>query len=262
MAQLQPAYPSREHALAAEAAVQFFAADPDVAAVLLTGSCARGRASRASCVDLLALVRPDVPATRREALEQRWQRAYETEEVYRDLERVGKFAHVDLDIGDGCFAPRPRGWTSGPDAFELEIGNALVYTVPLWTRGPYLASLQARWLPYYDDALRAERLGMVRRYCRNNLDHIPLFVERGLYFQSFHRLYDAFREFLQVLFIARRTYPIAYDKWIREQVEEILGLPELYRQLPPLFEIARFESAELAQKAEQLGRLLDTYVVE
>src|SRR5439155_19254360 len=69
-----------------------------VAAVLLPGPCARGRASRASCVDLLALVLPDVPATRREALERRWQRAYETDGVYRDLERVGKYAHVDVDV--------------------------------------------------------------------------------------------------------------------------------------------------------------------
>lgn len=29
---------------------------------------------------------------------------------------------------------------------------------------------------------------------------------------------------MQALFIARRTYPIAYDKWIREQVVDILGL--------------------------------------
>lgn len=66
--------------------------------------------------------------------------------------------------------------------------------------------------------------------------------------------------FLQALFIARRTCPIAYDTWIQEQVVEILGLPELYAHLPPLFEIERFESAELAGKARDLQRLLDTYV--
>ena len=68
--------------------------------------------------------------------------------------------------------------------------------------------------------------------------------------------------FLQALFIARRTYPIAYDKWIREQVVEILSLPELYEQLPHLFEIERFESAELVDRADELGRLLATYVGE
>ncbi len=55
---------------------------------------------------------------------------------------------------------------------------------------------------------------------------------------------------LQALFIARRTYPIAYDKWIREQVVEILGLPELHPQMVHLLEIDRLESDELIQKAE------------
>lgn len=93
----------------------------------------------------------------------------------------------------------------------------------------------------------------------NNLHHIPLYVERGLYFQSFDRLYNPFQEFLQALFIARRTYPIAYNKWIREQVEEILGLPELYAQLPRLLEIRHFESREIAEKAVTLERLLEAY---
>jgi hypothetical protein len=87
-------------------------------------------------------------------------------------------------------------------------------------------------------------------------------VERGLYFQSFRRLYNAFGEFLQALFIARRVYPIAYDKWICEQIEEILGLPELYRQLPALLEIPHFESREHAVKAETLRRLLHEYTDE
>ena len=103
---------------------------------------------------------------------------------------------------------------------------------------------------------------MVRGYCLNNLHHIPLYIERGLYFQSFDRLYNAYQEFLQALFISRRTYPIAYNKWIREQIEEILGLPELYAQLSHLFEIKRFESAELADKALEVEQLLEKYALE
>ncbi len=101
---------------------------------------------------------------------------------------------------------------------------------------------------------------MVLRYCFNNLDHIPPYVDRGLYFQSFNRLYDAFGEFLQALFIARRKYPIAYDKWIREQVEEILELPDLYPHLPRLLEIQHFESTQIAAKAEDLRGLVKQYV--
>jgi hypothetical protein len=69
-----------------------------------------------------------------------------------------------------------------------------------------------------------------------------------------------FQEFLQALCIARRTYPIAYDKWIREQIEEILGLPELSRELPGMFEYRRFERDELTAKPRTLERLLHQYV--
>jgi hypothetical protein len=39
-------------------------------------------------------------------------------------------------------------------------------------------------------------------------------------------------------------------------------MPELYRQLPKLFEIKHFESQEIAQKAIKLNCLLDKYVKE
>jgi hypothetical protein len=101
---------------------------------------------------------------------------------------------------------------------------------------------------------------MVRRYCLNNLDHIPPYVGRGLYFQAFNRLYHALGEFLQALFIHRRVYPIAYDKWVREQIVDILGLPDLYPQLVHLLEIQSFESDEMIGKATQLRRLWDEYL--
>ena len=41
--------------------------------------------------------------------------------------------------------------------------------------------------------------------------------------------------------------------------DEILGLPELYAQLSHLFEIKRFESAELADKALEVEQLLEKY---
>ena len=178
---------------------------------------------------------------------------------FQKLAAVGKYAHIDLEFSDGHFAPTARGWTSGPDEFELVIGNYLVYSVPLHQKSDYFDELKAKWLPYYDETLRRDRLLMVRQYCLNNLDHIPSYIERGLHFQCFNRFYDAFREFLQALFIARRTYPIAYDKWIQEQIVEILGLPELYHQLLCLFEIQNFESREILDKANILRGLLDEY---
>jgi hypothetical protein len=257
--QLNPAYPTIQHRRAAEAIVVFFSSLPESEAVLLVNSCARGKASKDSCLDINVLVRPEALVAKGNELNAAWETFYSRENVFKALIAIGKFSEVHLDIVDGVFVPPPREWTSGPDSFEVGVGNMLAYSVPLWQRSDYYEQLKAKWLPYYDERMRKERLAMARHFCINNLEHIPLYVARGLYFQSFDRLYNAHREFLQALFISRRTYPIAYDKWIREQIEEILGLPELYRQLTHLFEISRFESDELAHKAQDVRRLLDEY---
>ena len=256
------AYPTPEHAHAAEAVVAFFSALPGVEVVLLTCSCARGKASRDSCLDIDILAEPETLRREGAAWKDAWQRHDRSAPVFQALRAVGKYAAVDLEFSDGDFAPTPRGYTSGPDEFELGIGNLLAYGVPLWQGGDYYQRLRAAWLPYYGEELRRERLAMVRRFCFNNLDHIPLYVARGLYFQAFRRLYDAQREFLQALFISRRTYPIAYDKWIQEQIVEILRLPELYPELLSLFEISDFDSAQIAEKGEGLAHLYARYVSE
>lgn len=255
-------YPSTGHETASMEIVDFFSRKEGVEAVILYGSCARGKASKDSCLDILVLVTPEkYPSVQRE-LEEQWKDFHESEEVFKILLQVGRYSHVDLNFIDGQFQPQPRDWTSGPDEFELEIGNALVHSVPLWERGGYYKELKEKWLPYYDENLRKERLAEVRKYCLNNLDHIPLFVDRGLYFQAFNRFYDAFREFLQGIFISRRIYPIAYDKWIREQIEDILGLPELFQQLKGFLEVKRLDSQELAQKAGELEGLLEEHFTE
>jgi hypothetical protein len=253
-------YPTPEHARAAEAVVAFFSALPGVEAVLLTCSCARGKASRDSCLDIDVLATPETMRRERATWEDAWHRHDQSAPVFQALRAVGKYSQVDLDFNDGDFVPQPRGWTSGPDEFELGIGNLLAYSVPLWQGGDYYQRLREKWLPYYGEELRRERLAAVRRFCFNNLDHIPLYVPRGLYFQAFRRLYDAQREFLQALFISRRVYPIAYDKWIQEQIVEILGLPELYPQLLSILEISDFDSEQIAERGEQLARLYAQFV--
>src|SRR5262249_7355560 len=100
---------------------------------------------------------------------------------------------------------------------------------------------------------------MVREECARDLDAIPFYLNRGLYFQAFDRLYKAFQEFLQALFIARHTYPLAYNKWIREQVTEWLSLPELYQELPPILSVRNIESRELGDKADALRTLLERW---
>lgn len=255
-------YPTRQHEEAAKVITAFFTRNLEIESVLLVNSCARGKATPDSCLDMAVLGQPDWLRSNETQLEAAWAAFEATDPVIRALKETGKYSDVHLGFFNGEFVPTEQDEAAGPDNFEIGIGNFLVYSVPLWERdghSAYLKKIKNKWLPYYDDKLRQQRLEAVRWFCLNNLRHIPLYVERGLFFQSFDRLYNAYQEFLQALFIARRTYPIAYNKWIHEQVVEILGLPELYKRLPRLFEIRDFESRELVDKALEVESLLDEY---
>jgi len=256
---IKPTYPTVQHEQATETIVEFFS-DQDIDSVILTCSCARGKATKDSCLDIAVLVSPEKLINQKEALEKRWNEFSESEKIFSDLYQVGKYSHIDLEFTDGCFIPKSPGWTTGPDNYELEIGNTFVYVIPLLERTDYFQKCKAPYLPYYDEELRQKRLAEAKKICLNNLDHVPLYVERGLYFQAFNRLYHASQEFMQAIFISRRVYPIAYDKWIREQIEEILELPELYKMLVSLMEIHHFESNEIADKAKILEQLFYEYV--
>jgi hypothetical protein len=255
-------YPTPEHEKAALEVMQFFSRRLEVEAVLLTCSCARGRAAPDSCLDFALLHYPDLDRNARQRLEAAWSTEYASNGAFAALRALGPYTQVDLEFIDGVFHEGYHGWCSGPDAFELEIGNFVQYVVPLFTRGTYFAELRSRWLPFYPEAMRSRRLSMVINYCLNNLDHIQPYARRGLYFQCFKRLYDAQREFLQALFIARRVYPIAYDKWIQEQLVAVLDLPDVYREMVQLMEFKRFESDEHEEKATKLKALVATHLVD
>ncbi len=257
--QLQVTYPTLEHQNAADVIVDYFVSNYKIDAVLLVNSCARGKATRDSCLDIVVLAKPDPSRSSLQTLEAGWVELEKSNQTIKDLYNAGKYSVVHPDFISGIFVPREQDEAAGPDDFEIEVGNFLAYSVPLWEGSDYYRQLKGQWLPYYPEELRRQRLDKVRWFCLNNLHHIPLYIERGLYFQSFDRLYNAYREFLQAVFIARRTYPIAYNKWIREEVEEILGLPELYAQLSHLFEIRQFESYEIAEKAKEVEQLLEKY---
>lgn len=255
----QAAYPTPEHQSAAQVITDFYVANYKIDAVLLVNSCARGKATRDSCLDIVMLAKPEPSRSSLKDLEAGWLALEKSDAAIQALYKVGKYSVVHPDFIHGVFTPYEQDESAGPDDFEVQVGNFLEYSVPLWEGSDYFAQLKAQWLPYYSEELRKQRLERVRWYCLNNLHHIPLYIERRLYFQSFDRLYNAYREFLQALFIARRTYPIAYNKWIQEQIAEILGLPELYDQLTHLFEIKHFESDEIARKAKEVEDLLEKY---
>jgi len=235
-------FPTPVHAQIAQDAVDFFADRLGVEAVLVIASCARGVAVPESDLDMVVLVDGSVDRT---AFEGQWRSRQQPITVH-------------LDVVDGVYEPVVWDDGGGPDGFELEIGNHVAYSVALWERDDALTVLRERWLPYYDDALRDARLAMVREACERDLAAVPFYAGRELYFQAFDRLYKAFREFLQALFISRRTYPVAYDKWIRQQITEMLGEPDLYAKLPPILEIGDL-TRDLPAKAETLTSLLNAW---
>lgn len=257
-----PAYPTVQHERSAQAIVDFFRRQSGISAVLLVGSTARGAAVPDSCLDVTVLLQPGLSPTLRDQVEASWRAFYQAEPVFEAQRRLGAFTQVDLDFHDGLLDPTHHlhGWTSGADEFELEVGNLLAYSFPLWQSDGHYPDLKARWLPYYGEELREARLRMVLGCCSNNLAHIRPYVQRGLVFQAFKRLYHAFEEFLQALFIARRTYPIAYDKWVREQIVQILNLPALYPRLVKLFQIHELESRELEEKAAEIERWIVEFI--
>jgi predicted nucleotidyltransferase len=259
MKKLAPTYPTPEHQKAADIITEYFVKNYNIDAVLLVNSCARGKATRDSCLDIIMLAKPGEERSPLRELEAGWLELEKSSEAIQNLYKIGKYSVVHPDFISGDFTPGEQDESAGPDDFELQVGNFLAYSVPLWQGSDYFARLQEQWLPYYKEELRLQRLEKVRWFCLNNLHHIPLYIERGLYFQSFDRLYNAYQEFLQALFLARRTYPIAYNKWIHEQIVEILGLPELYEQITHLFEIKKFESTEIADKAREVEELLEKY---
>ena len=250
-------YPTKLHEAAANKFVEIFSKDNRVNAILLICSCARGRASKDSCVDLGVIINN---WKNYNAIEKKFNSLEKKVKEFRDLSRAGKYAHVDLHITTGKIEQKERGWTTGPDEFELEIGNIFKYSVVLFDRNRHFEKLKRKYLPYYSEALRKKKLKEVKRYMYNNIEHIPSYVKRGLYFQSFSRLYNASREFLQALFIKRKVYPISYDKWIREQIVDILDEPKLYKEFVSLYEIRHLESNELARKAKKLKSLAENYL--
>jgi len=251
------AYPTLSHESAAAAVTTFFSERDGTGAVLLVNSCARGKATPQSDLDMVVLVGDGGD---RASLHADWEHFRVTDPALLAFSTSGPFAVLHVDIEEARIPLPDHPADEYPDGFELMIGNWLVWSVVLWERAGFHDRFRADWLPYYDDQLRRQRLADIRLQCASNLRLLPTYVHRELYFQAFSRLWESFQLFLQAIFIQRRIYPIAYTKWIREQVVDILGLPDLYQELPSLFEIDHFESDALVRKGASLQRLIDRYV--
>ena len=252
-------FPTEYHKRSVAAIQDFFLQQKNVDTILIVNSLARGKATADSDIDMAILVYEATLKTEISALEDSWQYFLNSSSILNQYKKSSRFAQIHLDIIDGIF--EPAIWEDGGsvDPFEVTIGNRLLYSKPLTNEGEYFEKLKTRWLPYYNDALQEKRLHLAREACRYDLNHISIFVRRGLYFQAFDRLYTAFQKVLQTLFIKHKTYPIAYNKWIRDQVEGILKMPELYKELANVISVNNLESNELILKSKILEKILDKY---
>lgn len=252
-------FPTELHQKATRQIELFFLEQPGIDTILLVNSLARGKATPQSDIDMAILMSRSATVTETKRLERNWSEFLNFDSILKQFRNSGKFAEIHLDIIDGLF--EPGIWEKGgsTDFFEVEIGNRLVYSAPLGAKGEHFQNLQTKWLPYYDSKLQKQRFDLSKSACLYELEHIPVFIDRSLYFQAFDRLYMAFQKFLQTLFIKHKTYPIAYNKWIKEQVVDILNLPELYEELPNIISVKKLESIELNDKAIRLAQLLKNY---
>lgn len=258
----KPTYPSTLHEQAANAVVEHFRGRPHVKAILLTNSCARGKATVDSCLDMLIIHEPSMDRPAYYEMTQSLADYVAREPVFASLKRVGRFSELDPEFTDAVVQPSSfrRGPVSGPDHLELEIGNTFVYSSVLWEADSYFRDLRNGWLPYYGEELRRRKLAEALGYFRNTIDHIEPFANRGFGHSCVKRLLIGLEEFLQALFISRRIYPIAYDKHLPEQIIEILGEEALYPKLAALFEIHTLDARSLIEKGNALSDLMSVYV--
>ena len=259
---VKPTFPTLLHQDTAELVRDYFLTIPNVDTVLVVNSCARGQALPESDLDFAILVKPDTTSTEIKNIETSWQIYSNTQQTFLKYKQSSPFAHLHLDIIEGNYTPTILEIGVASDFFEIEIGNQICYSAPMENAGSYFQELQNKWLPYYNEELRLQRLTMTRNACEYDLDHIPLFIKRELYFQAFDILCKAFQEYLQTLFIANKTYPIAYNKWIKEQIVKWLNKPNLYPKLSPILSVSNIESNEIIDKAKMLHELLNNLANE
>jgi hypothetical protein len=250
-------FPTPLHADSAEVIYNFFSAMPAVDTVLVVNSCARGQAVAESDLDFAILVKPQTSLARREELLCDCFNFFDSHPAIIKYKQSSRFAHLHLDIIDGNYTPTVLETGGASDYFEVEIGNQICYAAPMGNPGEYYTYLQHKWLPYYGEDLRLQRLNMIMDACDYDLEHIPLIIKRGLFFHAFDILIKTFQEYLQALFIYHRTYPIAYNKWIRYQVVDLLHKPDLYPKLSPILSVRDIEGEEIIEKARMLRELLN-----
>jgi hypothetical protein len=239
---------------------------PGVYAIVLLGSLARNKAVDGSCIDLCIFLKraqfDALPATLG-SRETAYSRLGGSICYYNDNIEGGimfKNVRVDVCFTDGQFNPSTKNsFDIVRDAFETTIGNLFVYATTLYQSGTKYQQLKAQYLPFYDDTLRKVRLTGTTREFRYKLWKTRWLAQRAQFFAALEALLEANRIFLQHLFIRRRTYPIDYTKWLKEQLSQILKVPALYRELAALINGIELTIEAFEARSLSLERLFARY---
>ena len=171
---IKPSFPTKLHEDLAELTRDYFIAIPNVDTVLVVNSCARGQAVPESDLDMSILVKPGTTAIEMKNIEGSWQTYIANQPTFLKYKESSPFAHLHLDIINGDYTPTKIERGEPIDYFEIEIGNQICYSAPMENEGSHFQTLQSKWLPYYNEELRLQRLKMINDACNYDLDHIKI----------------------------------------------------------------------------------------
>jgi predicted nucleotidyltransferase len=259
-------YPHESYRKVLTEIVEYYKGYPGVYAIVLTGSLARGKAVKGSCIDLaIFLGKKQFKALASKMTERR--KAYSClkgQICFYEGEVEGGILfgdiRVDVIFTDGKFKLFcENSFDIIRDEFETTIGNLLVYSVVLYEKDKRYQRLKQKYLPFYDDKLRKARLAGTAEEFNYKIWKTKWLAERGEYFVALEALLEAQRISLQHLFIEKRKYPIDYVKWLKEQCTEILNMPSLYEELASVINGIELTKEGILEKNEFSEKLFLRY---
>jgi predicted nucleotidyltransferase len=246
--------------------VEYFREYSGVYAIVLTGSLARGKAVKGSCIDLFVFLHAKhlrlLASTINSRIEAYSRLGGQVCYYEGKIEGGIEFGDVRVDVGftDGSFnCSHEYSFDITRDDLETTVGNLLVYSVLLYQEGKQFQRLKQKYLPFYDDALREIRLRGTAEEFDYKIWKTKWLAERGEYFAALEALLEAQRIFLQHLFIKERKYPIDYVKWLREQCSQILAMPELYQELAQIVDGIELAKNGILERSDLLEKLFTRY---
>jgi hypothetical protein len=259
-------FPNQEYRLVLERVCEYFKRYPGTNAIVLTGSLARGKAVDGSCIDLAVFLDKKAFASLGSTADRR-AKAYARlggAICYHSGNVEGGVSfgdiRVDLIFTDGRLDPRQQdSYDVTRDEFETTVGNLFVYSVLMYGKGGAYQRLRERYLPFYGDRTREIRLQATATEFKHKTWKARWLAQRGEHAAALFSLLEAQSIFMQHLFIKERKYPIDYVKWLREQCEEILRMPDLYRELTSILEGIKLTRDGVTERVALMEALFDKY---